>query len=163
VNHHVAFLCACVACTPEPELVVAPTSPSTTQTVAAAPAKSNLVDVGIAFEEGPDERFGQGATAVRAVLDIPALAVHRTLFTVPAPYHCGRGLSPTHAAPGNDLAVYCMGDDAIGSALIHLDEGRITLDMLDYAKLDRDKNRDEIHVPSGAVVNMYAPVTYPGK
>ena len=65
------------------------------------------------------------------------------------------------ADAGSDLSVHCMGDDGMGAATIHVEGERIIVVWRDYGRLDLDKKHEEVAVPQGAVVNMYAPPKYP--
>jgi hypothetical protein len=139
-------------CTPEPTKT--PTeAPAQTQ---AAKARTN-VDARIDFEEGPDPDYGVDATSVRGVLVIPALSMRRKLFAVPFPYRCRRGESDA----GDDLVVECQGDDGIAYARLRAEPGHVIVTARDYGRLDSQKIVDDIALPSGTTVTVFAPLKFP--
>ena len=154
----IAFALLFVACAPEPAPTQTP-APARTQTQAAAPAARTNVDARIEFEEGRDPDFGdEGETSVRGVLVIPALSIRRKLFAVPFPYTCRRGESDA----GDDLVIECLGDDGLAYARLRAEPGHVVVISRDYGRLDTAKIQDDIALPSGTTVTVFAPLKYPG-
>ena len=144
-----------LACTDPAALPPPNPAPTPTPTPAATPTPQN-VDVRVDFDEGPDPDYGQNTTSVRAWLVVPALGVRKKVFTVPAPYTCGRG-----AGVGPDLVVECKGSDDSASVNVHVEGPTLVVVARDYGRIDQQRTRDEIPLPRGASATLFAPARFP--
>ena len=144
-----------LACDPAAPPASPTPAPSPTPTPAATPTPQN-VDVRVDFDEGPDPDYGQNTSSVRAWLVVPSLGVRKKVFTVPAPYTCGRG-----AGVGPNLVVECKGSDDSASVNVHVEGPTVVVVARDYGRIDQQRTRDEIPLPRGATATLFAPARFP--